>query len=123
MLSQMTGENITGEYDLLAILKELSKMKKEYAKVHYAMDAVRQKGYGVVMPIKEEITLDTVLLGGMDRGLAKKDMQTMTIGEIVDFAEAWNERQKQGKEAEERRSKATKYRLATPEEISAYNRS
>lgn len=59
----------------------------------------------------------------MDRGLAKKDMQTMTIGEIVDFAEAWNERQKQGKEAEERRSKATKYRLATPEEISAYNRS
>ena len=59
----------------------------------------------------------------MERGLAKKDMQTMTIGEIVDFATAWNERQKQGKEAEERRSKSTKYRLATPEEVSAYNRS
>lgn len=59
----------------------------------------------------------------MERGLTKKDMQHMTIGEIVDFAEAWNERQKQGKEAEERRSKSTKYRLATPEEVSAYNRS
>ncbi|MBR4139254.1 MAG: stage IV sporulation protein A [Lachnospiraceae bacterium] len=58
MLSQMTGEHITGEYDLLGILKELSKMKKEYAKVHYAIDAVRQKGYGVVMPIKEEICLE-----------------------------------------------------------------
>lgn len=33
-------------------------MKKEYAKVQYAIDAVRQKGYGVVMPIKEEITLE-----------------------------------------------------------------
>ena len=58
----------------------------------------------------------------MERGLTKKDMQRMTIGEIVDFTVAYNERQKQGKEAEERRSKAKKYRLATPEEISAFNR-
>jgi stage IV sporulation protein A len=58
ILSKMTGEDIEGEYELLTILKELSKMKKEYAKVHYAIDAVRQKGYGVVMPIKEEITLE-----------------------------------------------------------------
>ena len=46
----------------------------------------------------------------MERGLAKKDLQRMTIGEIVDFTTAYNDRQKQGKEAEERRSKATKYR-------------
>ena len=58
----------------------------------------------------------------MERGLTKKDMEHMTIGEIVDFTVAFNERQKKGKEAEERRSKATKYRLATPEEVSAYNR-
>lgn len=47
----------------------------------------------------------------------------MTIGEVVDFVEAYNERQKEGRETEERRSKAKKYRLATPEEVSAYNRS
>ncbi len=58
ILSEMTGEDIEGEYELLAILKELSAMKKEYVKVQYAIDAVRQKGYGVVMPIKEEITLE-----------------------------------------------------------------
>lgn len=58
MLSKMTGEEILGEYELMRILKELSAMKKEYAKVSYAIDAVRQRGYGVVMPIREEITLE-----------------------------------------------------------------
>ena len=58
MLSKMTGEEILGEYELMRILKELSTMKKEYAKVSYAIDAVRQRGYGVVMPIREEITLE-----------------------------------------------------------------
>ncbi len=58
ILSKMTGEEIMGEYELMAILKELSAMKKEYAKVSYAIDAVRQRGYGVVMPIKEEIVLE-----------------------------------------------------------------
>lgn len=58
MLSQMTGETILGEYELMSLLKELSEMKKEYVKVSYAIDAVRQKGYGVVMPIKEEIVLE-----------------------------------------------------------------
>lgn len=58
ILSEMTGEAIEGEYELLAMIKELSAMKKEYVKVQYAIDAVRQKGYGVVMPIKEEIALE-----------------------------------------------------------------
>lgn len=58
----------------------------------------------------------------MERGLTKKDMQRMTIGEIVDFVTAYNDRQKQGKEAEEKRSKMKKYRFATPDEVSAFNR-
>ena len=58
----------------------------------------------------------------MERGLTKRDMQKMTVGEIVDFVIAFNERQKQGKDAEERKSKVKKYRLATPAEVSAFNR-
>jgi len=58
ILSKLTGEEIPGEYELMAIMREMAAMKKEYAKVQYAIDAVRQKGYGVVMPIKEEITLE-----------------------------------------------------------------
>ena len=58
ILSEMTGTKIAGEYELLTMIRELSTMKKEYVKVQCAIDAVRQKGYGVVMPIKEEIALE-----------------------------------------------------------------
>ena len=58
MLSSMTGDKITGEYELMTLIKELTAMRKDYVKVQHAIDAVRQKGYGVVMPVKEEIMLD-----------------------------------------------------------------
>lgn len=58
ILSEMTGETIQGEWELLKMIRELSAMKKEYVKVQYAIDAVRQKGYGVVMPIRDEIVLE-----------------------------------------------------------------
>lgn len=58
MLSDLIGENVASEYQLLAILKEMAKMKKEYVKVLHAIDAVRCKGYGVVTPERDEITLE-----------------------------------------------------------------
>lgn len=57
MLSELVGEEIKGEYQLLSKLKDLSSMKKEYEKVLQAMLSVRQKGYGVVTPTRDEITL------------------------------------------------------------------
>lgn len=59
MLSEMAGESIENEYQLLSALREMTKMKKEYAKVLNAVSAVRQKGYGVVTPERSEIKLDT----------------------------------------------------------------
>lgn len=58
MLSEMVEEPIENEYQLLSSLKEMAKMKKEYAKVLHAIDAVRYKGYGVVSPERCEIKLD-----------------------------------------------------------------
>ncbi len=58
MLSEMVGENIDNEYHLLSVLKEMAAMKKEYVKVLHAVDAVRQKGYGVVTPERSEIKLE-----------------------------------------------------------------
>lgn len=58
MISEMVGEDITCEYQLMSVLKDFSKMKKEYAKVQNAVQSVRYKGYGVVTPEREEITLD-----------------------------------------------------------------
>lgn len=58
MLSEMTGEKIEGQYDLISQMKELSILKKEYENVKDAFESVRMKGYGVVSPKKEEIMLD-----------------------------------------------------------------
>lgn len=58
MLSDLVGENIGSEYQLLSTLREMAKMKREYVKVLHALEAVRYKGYGVVMPDREEIVLE-----------------------------------------------------------------
>lgn len=58
MLSDMLGEKISNDYDLLCMLKEISVMKGEYAQVMSAMQSVRMKGYGVITPSRDEIELD-----------------------------------------------------------------
>ena len=58
VMSEMTGVSINSEYQLIHTLKELAKMKEEYVKVQQAIEAVRGSGYGVVIPEKNEITLE-----------------------------------------------------------------
>ena len=58
MLSEMVGESIQDEYQLIGKLKEFSAMQKEYSKVLNAVQMVRGKGYGVVTPEKDEIQLE-----------------------------------------------------------------
>lgn len=62
IISEMVGTQIDGEYQMIAMLKELAKMKNEYTKVLGAMDSVRQRGYGVVTPDQSEIVLDEPVL-------------------------------------------------------------
>ena len=58
ILSEMTGTEINSEYQLISIVKELSGLKKEYEAVAQAVSSVRQSGYGVIMPEKEEIAME-----------------------------------------------------------------
>ena len=58
MISELIGESIGSEYQMLATLKEMAKMKREYIKVLHALESVRYKGYGVVMPDRDEIMLE-----------------------------------------------------------------
>ena len=58
MLSDMTGMDISSEYELVRTMKEMSVMKQEYDEVKDAMESVKMKGYGVVSPKKEEIQLE-----------------------------------------------------------------
>ncbi len=57
-MSELTGVEIKGEYQLISMIKELAEKKKEYAQVAEAMQDVKLKGYGVVTPELEDIELD-----------------------------------------------------------------
>lgn len=58
ILSDLIGVPIAGEYQLISTLKDLAAKKAEYEKVSYATDQVRAKGYGIVSPMKNEITIE-----------------------------------------------------------------
>ena len=58
MLSEMTGTEITSEYDLVQTVRTLSALREEYEDAKDALAAARVKGYGVVQPSRKEIHLD-----------------------------------------------------------------
>ena len=57
-LSELTGEAIRDEYELISMIKTLSSMKKDYERYLSAIEAAKTKGYGVVMANREEIILN-----------------------------------------------------------------
>lgn len=58
VLSEVTGIEITGEYELISAMKGLSAMREEYSQIKDAFSDVKMKGYGVVSPHRSEILLD-----------------------------------------------------------------
>ena len=58
ILTEITGIEMNTEADLFTTISNLSRTKKAYDKVEMALQEVRQKGYGIVMPSMEELILD-----------------------------------------------------------------
>lgn len=58
ILSEMTGTEIQSEYQLISLVKEMSQLKQEYQSVASAVAAVKQTGYGVITPQKNEIQME-----------------------------------------------------------------
>lgn len=58
ILGEVSGFEIDGEEELMTLMGELAQMKSEYDKVSYALHEVREKGYGIVSPSTDELTLD-----------------------------------------------------------------
>lgn len=56
--SDLSGEKMTSERDLLVYTKELAETKRKYDRVAAALADVEEKGYGIVMPAPEEMELD-----------------------------------------------------------------
>lgn len=53
---------LPGEYELIALVKEMSQRKEAYEKVADAMAAVQVKGYGVVGPGLSDIKMEDPVL-------------------------------------------------------------
>ncbi len=57
MLSDLTGNKVANELEFLTLLKKMSEKQKECEGLGSAWSEVKEQGYGVVMPLAEEITI------------------------------------------------------------------
>ncbi len=58
ILTERTGMEISGREALVELIGTLSDTKKKYDKIAYALNEVNEKGYGIVSPGIEELTLE-----------------------------------------------------------------
>lgn len=58
VLSEMSNFEIKSDGDIFSLLKEFAKTKQEYDKIAMALEEVRIKGYGIVTPQIDELTLE-----------------------------------------------------------------
>ena len=74
ILSETTGMDIGGEYQLISTIKVLAEAKKEFDKIKFALEEVHRKGYGIVTPATEEMTLEppTMVKHGSKYGVKLK---------------------------------------------------
>jgi stage IV sporulation protein A len=58
VLEEVSQLPVTGEQDILRLMRDLSKATREYDKVAPALEEVRELGYGVVAPSLDEMVLE-----------------------------------------------------------------
>lgn len=58
VISELTGFDVSGEEQLVLLLKEYSAMKSEYERVEEALADAEENGYGIVMPSLEDLHLE-----------------------------------------------------------------
>lgn len=61
-MSELAGVPISGEYELISLIREMSERKDAYDKVADAIAAVQMKGYGVVGPGLSDIRMEEPVL-------------------------------------------------------------
>lgn len=61
-MSELAGVPISGEYELIALIKEMAERKESYEKVADAFEAVQMKGYSVVGPGLSDIKMEQPVL-------------------------------------------------------------
>lgn len=62
VLSEVTGETINEDYELMSYVKEASKSRKKFSKIKDALEQAENDGYGVVYPTIDEMNLEDPVL-------------------------------------------------------------
>jgi stage IV sporulation protein A len=58
ILGEECGYEIAGDYQMISLMKELARAKREYDRVAEALHEVREVGYGLVPPVMDELSLE-----------------------------------------------------------------
>ncbi len=58
ILSELAGVEVANEFQLCALLRELSQIKEKYDRVAKALEEVERTGYGIVTPYLDEMRLE-----------------------------------------------------------------
>ena len=58
ILSEITNVDVTNEGDLFSIISDLSKTKKKFDRIAYALEEVEAKGYGIVTPCIDDLEFE-----------------------------------------------------------------
>lgn len=56
-MSELSGENFSNETELFSAVMTMARAKSEYDKIKDALDEVKTRGYGIVMPTADELLL------------------------------------------------------------------
>lgn len=58
VIGELTGITVTGERELISILRDLTEIKREWTKYAEALAELNEHGYGIVMPNVQDLTLE-----------------------------------------------------------------
>lgn len=59
VISELSGEAITGEHQILKLIGDLSKTRKNYSRVEAAINDAKTKGYGYVTPTVADMVIES----------------------------------------------------------------
>lgn len=58
IISELSGEEITGEHQILKLIGDLSRTRKNYSRVEAAIKDAKTKGYGYVTPTVDDMIIE-----------------------------------------------------------------
>lgn len=58
VLTEMSGTNVTNEYELFSTFSNFAKIKQKYDKIGPAIEEVNSKGYGIITPSIDDLILE-----------------------------------------------------------------